>query len=364
MIKLKRLAITSLAFTIALTPIQTVKAEPGTELALTEKTRYVSSNGLYVRSSSISDSTTLGIASKGTALVGVKEGAWFKTTFDGKTAYVAYQFTSSDQPVVSSETRYVSSSSLIVRKSASSTSTRIGTVYRGQKLVGTKEGAWFKTTFNGKTAYIAYKFTSSTQPVSTVTRYVKASKLTVRSKASSSSTRLGYLSKGKAIKGTRQGTWFKTTYNGKTAYVAYSYTSSTKPKTSIPSTSYSSSGSAVAKKALSYVGYRYTYSGASPSTGFDCSGFVHYVFKTVTGKVLPRTTTAQWRYGRQVSKSSMRAGDVIYFGSSSSSIYHVAIYVGNGKYVHAANPRRGVVTDSTSGNFFRYSSYGVRRIVD
>ncbi|PRZ09368.1 cell wall-associated NlpC family hydrolase [Isoptericola sp. CG 20/1183] len=97
------------------------------------------------------------------------------------------------------------------------------------------------------------------------------------------------------------------------------------------------SGAKVVQVANRYVGYRYSYGGTSPSSGFDCSGFTSYVYKKATGKSLPRTTSAQKRAGKAVSRSQARPGDIVYTPG------HVSIYAGNGKIIESARPGVGVV---------------------
>lgn len=92
--------------------------------------------------------------------------------------------------------------------------------------------------------------------------------------------------------------------------------------------------------AISKIGKPYVY-GASGPNRFDCSGLVYYAFKKA-GKNWKRHT-AQWQYNksRHIAKRSRRKGDLIFFGNSSKSIKHVAIYAGNGKMI-----------DANSGNYY------------
>jgi cell wall-associated NlpC family hydrolase len=87
--------------------------------------------------------------------------------------------------------------------------------------------------------------------------------------------------------------------------------------------------------AARYVGVPYVYGGTSPS-GFDCSGYVQYVFEQV-GIHLPRTTDQQLSAVTQVSSSSARPGDLVFF-TSGSGAYHVGIYAGGGMMYDAPKP--------------------------
>jgi cell wall-associated NlpC family hydrolase len=103
------------------------------------------------------------------------------------------------------------------------------------------------------------------------------------------------------------------------------------------------------------TGIPYVWGGASPRTGFDCSGLVQYVFRKL-GVSLPHYTVSQYGYGRAVSRSRLRPGDLVFF----SGLGHVGIYAGHGKYIHA--PRRGsTVRWASLASHPGY--YGARRIV-
>jgi cell wall-associated NlpC family hydrolase len=92
--------------------------------------------------------------------------------------------------------------------------------------------------------------------------------------------------------------------------------------------------------ARQYLGGRYVWGGTSLKDGVDCSGFVLRVFEKY-GINLGRTSREQARGGRKISASELKPGDLVFYGSS-SYINHVAIYIGNGKVIHASNKRDGI----------------------
>lgn len=98
------------------------------------------------------------------------------------------------------------------------------------------------------------------------------------------------------------------------------------------------------------VGKAYAWGGNTPN-GFDCSGLTQYVFSKAVGKEIPRTTYSQVKQGKTVSMKNLKPGDLLFWGSTSSP-YHVGIYVGDNQYVHAATPAQGVVRDSISSYFY------------
>lgn len=112
---------------------------------------------------------------------------------------------------------------------------------------------------------------------------------------------------------------------------------------------------AAATIALRYLGVPYRWGGASPDTGFDCSGLVMYVYAQL-GIQLPHQAAAQYAYGTPVSRSQLLPGDLVFYDDLS----HVAIYIGNGQVVHA--PQTGDVVriaaiDAAGGTYV-----GARRL--
>lgn len=121
----------------------------------------------------------------------------------------------------------------------------------------------------------------------------------------------------------------------------------------------SGNGSSVVATANQYIGSRYIYGGTTPS-GFDCSGFTSYVYKKY-GVSLSRTAAGQYSNGVAVSKGELQPGDLVMFGKS--GINHVGIYIGGGKMIHAANPSRGVTTDTINSGYYGTNYVGARRIL-
>ncbi len=102
-----------------------------------------------------------------------------------------------------------------------------------------------------------------------------------------------------------------------------------------------SSGQAVVSYAKQFVGNPYKYGGTSLTSGADCSGFTQSVYKKF-GVSLSRTSAAQANNGRRVSLSDVRPGDLIFYDYGNGGISHVAIYIGDGQIIHAANSRSGI----------------------
>ena len=107
--------------------------------------------------------------------------------------------------------------------------------------------------------------------------------------------------------------------------------------------------------AMQYLGIPYVYGGASPS-GFDCSGFIMYVFSQV-GVSLPHNAAAQYGYGTPVDRSQLQPGDLVFF----NGLGHAGIYVGGGSFIHS--PHTGDVVKISSMSGWYSSTYvGARRL--
>ncbi len=101
----------------------------------------------------------------------------------------------------------------------------------------------------------------------------------------------------------------------------------------------STKGYAISKTAQSQIGKYYKFGGASPKTGFDCSGLIMWSYNKHGIKV-PRTTKDQARVGKKISSKKVQPGDIVVFKSKyTSSGYHTGIYIGNNKFVHS--PKTG-----------------------
>jgi cell wall-associated NlpC family hydrolase len=117
----------------------------------------------------------------------------------------------------------------------------------------------------------------------------------------------------------------------------------------------------IVSSALSYVGCPYVYGGTTPE-GFDCSGFVQYVYQQ-NGYSVNRTATEQLSDGYVVSYEYMQPGDIVYFGYEGTAT-HVGIYIGDGNFVHAQNTATGVVISSLEEAYYANRFLCVHRVVE
>jgi peptidoglycan endopeptidase LytE len=121
------------------------------------------------------------------------------------------------------------------------------------------------------------------------------------------------------------------------------------------------SGTQILNEAKKYLGTPYVNGGASPA-GFDCSGFVYYVLKTL-GFSPYRTPADQYKHGYFVDKSSLQPGDIVFFANTyGSGISHVGIYAGNGQFIHSPNSRSVVSYSDLTSGYWANHYYGARRV--
>jgi cell wall-associated NlpC family hydrolase len=218
-------------------------------------------------------------------------------------------------------------------------------------------GNWTKVKKDGTTAYVCTTYLTSQKPsatevevtASTYTRYVTADSLTIRKSASVSSAALGSYTRGDSVTcyGS-SGNWTKVKKNSITGYVSTTYLSTSKSALS---------GTAVANTALNYVGLRYVWGGESLTRGVDCSGFTKAIYAKY-GYSLPHSAFGQRSSGKSVKSADRQPGDLICY-TAKNGIYHVGIYIGNNRVVHAGSEKTGVTTAT-----WNYRTvYCVRRIM-
>jgi len=109
----------------------------------------------------------------------------------------------------------------------------------------------------------------------------------------------------------------------------------------------------VLAQALAQLGTPYRWGGSAPSTGFDCSGLVKYVFQTALGIELPRVSREQARGGQPVDRNALTPGDLVFFSRRGKTINHVGIYLGDGRFVHAPRTGRNVTISKLSGYWYQ-----------
>jgi cell wall-associated NlpC family hydrolase len=115
-------------------------------------------------------------------------------------------------------------------------------------------------------------------------------------------------------------------------------------------------GLRVAHYAKRFLGVRYVYGGSTPRSGFDCSGFVRYVYAHF-GVALPHSSYAQFNDGRRVLRGHLHPGDLVFF----DGLGHVGLYVGNGRFIHAPHTGTRVRIQPLAG-WYSSRFAGARRL--
>lgn len=265
----------------------------------------------------------------------------------------------------------------------------IGTYNRGTELraVGTS-GEWTKCIINGQEGFVYTSYVSlntasvtpdnsgdvsvegETVPVTPAppvventqskSGYINGNNVRFRSAPSTSSAIISELYFGNNVTITGySGDWTAITYNGENGFVYSSYVNEGEYKHT--STGGTATGREIADFALQFVGYNYCWGGKDPSTGFDCSGLMYYVYSQF-GYTLNRVASDQARNGVHVDPSDLQPGDLLCFYSSGSYIGHVGMYIGDNQFVHASTSTTGVIISELSG-YYTSRGYEARRII-
>jgi cell wall-associated NlpC family hydrolase len=110
-------------------------------------------------------------------------------------------------------------------------------------------------------------------------------------------------------------------------------------------------GDRLVSRAMKYLGTPYRYGGTTPA-GFDCSGFVYYLYGAVFGQRIPRMPHDMAREGTPVARGDLRRGDLVFFGHR-GTFTHIGIYAGNGEFVHATHRGSPVMVTPLDSDYYR-----------
>ena len=113
---------------------------------------------------------------------------------------------------------------------------------------------------------------------------------------------------------------------------------------------------------LGFLGVPYRRGGATLETGFDCSGFVKYMFENTLGLVLPRSAAQQAAATEKIDSSELKPGDLVFFNTMRRAFSHVGIYVGDGKFIHAPRAGKAVNIDDMRSAYWQKRFNGARRV--
>ena len=120
----------------------------------------------------------------------------------------------------------------------------------------------------------------------------------------------------------------------------------------------------VALFAIGLLDTRYRWGGRGPATGFDCSGLVSHVFEQAIGLKVQGSSAELGQKVRPVATEALQPGDLVFFNTLGPRYSHVGVYVGEGRFVHASNPRTGVRIDRLSNRYYAQRFEGVHTLLD
>ena len=255
-------------------------------------------------------------------------------------------------------------------RSGPSTSYGITTkLYKGDKveILETSNG-WHKIkASNGKIGWVSGDYIKVSSGTTSQTSYkatVTATSLNVRSGAGTSYSVITKLSKGTVVDVIESASngWKKIkTSNGTIGWVSGSYLANGVVEQ--PSTPSTNKVQAVIDLAHKQLGKPYVWGAEGPNS-FDCSGLIYYVYKNAASITLPRTSSAQYSAGVAVSRSNLKAGDLIFSSTDGTgNITHVAIYVGDGQMIHAPRTGKNVEKVSINKSYWNKAYVGARRVL-
>ncbi|WP_124064961.1 C40 family peptidase [Clostridium sp. E02] len=214
------------------------------------------------------------------------------------------------------------------------------------------ENGWYKIKSGQVTGYVYGKYLATGQEARTLAYYdmklmlrIDTKDLRVRRQPNTDCEILGIIHEGETYRYiSRNKGWAKIVYKGQIAY-AYAPENATIAYTIPEADQNDNVRNKVVNYAVKFVGNPYQWGGTNPNTGADCSGFVQYVMEHAAGVHLDRTSRQQAAEGNSISASSMEPGDLLFYASG-REINHVAMYIGEGRIVHAANKRSGIKISS------------------
>ena len=157
--------------------------------------------------------------------------------------------------------------------------------------------------------------------------------------------------------------WVRVIANGRDGYVSAPFVAegTYAPESKLSNATGTELGKEIAAYALQYEGTPYKWGGSSPETGFDCSGFVQYVYGQF-GFQTSRVANDALSDGVHVDPADLQPGDLLCFYSGNNYVGHLGIYVGDDLFVHAANSVTGVVTTSLTTGYYASRGYEIRRL--
>lgn len=113
---------------------------------------------------------------------------------------------------------------------------------------------------------------------------------------------------------------------------------------------------------MGLLGIPYKHGGTKVETGFDCSGFVRYMYEKSVGRLLPRRADDQARATEKIDRAELKPGDLVFFNTMKRAFSHVGIYVGDGKFIHSPSTGKSIQVDDMRAAYWQKRFTGARRV--
>ena len=294
---------------------------------------FTTGSGLRLRDKASTSGNIITSANKNEVVVVLdKVGSWYKVIYNLKEGYMHADYVKVSTKENAELGYGKANTGANMRKGPSSSYAVVATAAKGEKayIIGIENG-WYRVIYGNHVCYVRSDLLDLTEAP-------------YENKASSKSPK--FYRGGKSL-GTEPSA---SALNGSSA---------SKPSTGSGSTS-KVTGSQIVSKAKQYLGVPYKYGGTTPS-GFDCSGFVYYVYRSL-GINISRTQATMYAQGKAIQKSELQPGDLVFFQNTyKAGISHVGIYVGGGQFIHAPSSGKVVSYADLYSDYYVSHYYGAVR---
>ena len=347
--------------------------------------RVVTGNSVNFRKGPGTNYNSIGKLNKGDRVEYLETvGSWIKVKYNSTEGFVHSNYIStSSNTGESNEDTSVKSEKLVTgnrvnfRKGPGTSYSIITSLNKGTKVGYISESnGWTKVNYNGTIGYMSSNYLGTIDLNSGGNNSESNEDSTVKSEKQVTGNRVnfrkgpgtGYSVITSLNKGTKVGYisesngWAKVNYNGTIGYMSANYIGDVDSNSGSGESGTSQGADAVISLAKQQLGKPYVWGAEGPSS-FDCSGFTQYVFKNAVGKILPRVSKEQSKFGQSVNKSNLQKGDLIFFNTDKDGVVnHVGIYMGNNEFIHASSGGKKVMI-SQLNSYYNSVYTNARRVL-